>query len=159
LHPDGVQRHLVVERETHAPELAREHRRPVDAFFASLAEDQGEHAACIILSGGGSDATEGVRAVKEHGGLTLAQAEFDQQAKSGMPSSAAATGLVDFVLPVEEMPARLMSYWSHLSGIEGRKGPDGARQETPSPRSSRLRRRRCGQAALLGRHARLWKDD
>jgi two-component system, chemotaxis family, CheB/CheR fusion protein len=111
------------------PAPAREHRRPVDAFFTSLAEDQGERAACVILSGGGSDGTEGVRAVKEHGGLTLAQAEFDQQAKIGMPSSAAATGLVDFVLPVEDMPGRLMSYWSHLSGIEDRKAPDGARQD------------------------------
>jgi two-component system, chemotaxis family, CheB/CheR fusion protein len=111
------------------PAPAREHRRPVDAFFTSLAEDQGERGACIILSGGGSDGTEGVRAVKEHGGLTLAQAEFDQHAKIGMPSSAAATGLVDFVLPVEDMPGRLMSYWSHLSGIEDRKGPDGARQD------------------------------
>src|SRR6185312_5877533 len=65
------------------PAPAREHRRPVDTFFASLAEDEGERAACIILSGGGSDGTEGVRAVKEHGGLTLAQAEFDQHAKIG----------------------------------------------------------------------------
>jgi two-component system, chemotaxis family, CheB/CheR fusion protein len=111
------------------PAPAREHRRPVDAFFTSLAKDQGERAACIILSGGGSDGTEGVRAVKEHGGLTLAQAEFDQHATIGMPSSAAATGLVDFVLPVEDMPERLMSYWSHLSGIEHRKGPDGARHD------------------------------
>jgi two-component system, chemotaxis family, CheB/CheR fusion protein len=111
------------------PAPAREHRRPIDAFFTSLAEDQGERAACVILSGFGSDGTEGVRAVKEHGGLTLAQAEFDQHAKSGMPSSAAATGLVDFVLPVEAMPERLMSYWSHLSGIEHRKGPDGARHD------------------------------
>jgi two-component system CheB/CheR fusion protein len=111
------------------PAPAREHRRPVDAFFTSLAVDQGERAACIILSGGGSDGTEGVRAVKEHGGLTLAQAEFDQHAMTGMPSSAAATGLVDFVLPVEDMPGRLMSYWSHLSGIEDRKGPDGARHD------------------------------
>jgi len=128
------------------PAPAREHRRPVDTFFASLAEDEGERAACIILSGGGSDGTEGVRAVKEHGGLTLAQAEFDQHAKIGMPSSAAATGLVDFVLPVEDMPARLMSYWSHLSGIEDRKGPDGARQDMAEtvPKISGLLRRALG---------------
>lgn len=128
------------------PAPAREHRRPVDAFFASLAEDQGERAACIILSGGGSDGTEGVRTVKEHGGLTLAQAEFDQHAKVGMPSSAAATGLVDFVLPVEDMPERLMSYWSHLSGIEDRKGPDGARQDMADtvPKICGLLRRALG---------------
>lgn len=128
------------------PAPAREHRRPVDSFFASLAEDQGERAACIILSGGGSDGTEGVRAVKEHGGLTLAQAEFDQHAKIGMPSSAAATGLVDFVLPVEDMPGRLKSYWSHLSGIEDRKGPDGARHDLTEtlPKITGLLRRALG---------------
>jgi two-component system, chemotaxis family, CheB/CheR fusion protein len=128
------------------PAPAREHRRPVDTFFSSLAEDQGERAACIILSGGGSDGTEGLRAVKEHGGLTLAQAEFDQHAMTGMPSSAAATGLVDFVLPVEDMPGRLMSYWSHLSGIEDRKGPDGARHDMAEtlPKISGLLRRALG---------------
>jgi two-component system, chemotaxis family, CheB/CheR fusion protein len=87
-----------------------------------------------------------VRAVKEHGGLTLAQAEFDQHAKIGMPSSAAATGLVDFVMPVEDMPARLMSYLSHLSGIEDRKGPDGARQDMAEmvPKIGGLLRRALG---------------
>jgi len=128
------------------PAPAREHRRPVDSFFASLAEDQGERAACIILSGGGSDGSEGVRAIKEHGGLTLAQAEFDEHAKIGMPSSAAATGLVDFVLTVDDMPARLMSYWSHLSNIRERKGPDGARQDIGEtlPKISGLLRRALG---------------
>jgi two-component system, chemotaxis family, CheB/CheR fusion protein len=128
------------------PAPAREHRRPVDTFFTSLAEDQGERAACIILSGGGSDGTEGLRAIKEHGGLTLAQAEFDQHAMMGMPSSAASTGLVDFVLPVEDMPGRLMSYWSHLTGIEDRKGPDGARHDMTEtlPKISGLLRRALG---------------
>jgi two-component system, chemotaxis family, CheB/CheR fusion protein len=88
-----------------------------------------------------------VRAIKEHGGLTLAQAEFDQHAKSGMPSSAASTGLVDFVLPVEAMPGRLMSYWSHLSGIENRKGPDGARHDMAEavPKICALLRRTLGR--------------
>ena len=55
------------------PAPAREHRRPIDSFFTSLAEDQGEHAVCIILSGSGSDGTQGLKAVKEHGGFTMAQ--------------------------------------------------------------------------------------
>src|SRR6185312_3077763 len=80
------------------PAPAREYRHPVDTFFSSLAEDQEENAICIILSGGGSDGTEGLRAIKEHGGLTMAQAAFDEHAMSGMPHSAAATGLVDYVL-------------------------------------------------------------
>src|SRR5262245_45627986 len=49
-------------------------RTPIDSFFAALAEDQGEYAIGIVLSGAGSDGTLGIKAIKEHGGLTLAQA-------------------------------------------------------------------------------------
>ncbi|SFG24424.1 two-component system, chemotaxis family, CheB/CheR fusion protein [Palleronia marisminoris] len=77
-------------------------RRPIDDFFESLAEDQGENAACVILSGTGADGSAGLRAIKEHGGLCVAQdpetAKYD-----GMPTSAQSTGLVDFVLPPEEI--------------------------------------------------------
>jgi two-component system, chemotaxis family, CheB/CheR fusion protein len=111
------------------PAPAREHRRPIDTFFCSLAEDQGESAVCIILSGAGSDGTLGVRTVKEHGGLTLAQAEVDHIAMSGMPRSAADTGLVDHVMPIDEMPARLVEYQRHLIAVGARKGPDGTRQD------------------------------
>ena len=80
------------------PAPPRENRRPIDTFFASLAKDQGERAVSIVLSGVGSDGTAGLRAIKEHGGLTLAQAEVDHMAMKGMPTSAAATGLVDHVV-------------------------------------------------------------
>ncbi|HXT80663.1 MAG TPA: chemotaxis protein CheB, partial [Acetobacteraceae bacterium] len=111
------------------PAPAREYRHPVDTFFSSLAEDQEENAICIILSGGGSDGTEGLRAIKEHGGLTMAQAAFDEHAMSGMPHSAAATGLVDYVLAIEDMPAKLVAYSSHLLAVEPHKGADGTRQD------------------------------
>jgi len=107
------------------PAPPREIRRPIDVYFTSLAEDQGDNAVCIVLSGSGSDGSEGLRAVKEHGGLTLAQAEFDHHAKSGMPSSAAATGLVDEVMPVEQMPARLLAYQHHLANLRSQIGSDG----------------------------------
>jgi two-component system CheB/CheR fusion protein len=55
------------------PAPAREMRRPIDAFFVSLAEAQGDNAVGVILSGGGSDGSAGVTAIKEQGGLTLAQ--------------------------------------------------------------------------------------
>lgn len=109
------------------PALPRAQRKPIDVFFASLAEDQEEKAVCVILSGSGSDGSLGLRVVKEHGGLTLAQAGFDETALLGMPSSAAATGLVDEVVPVESMPARLLAYEQHLSDIGDRKAPDGTR--------------------------------
>jgi two-component system, chemotaxis family, CheB/CheR fusion protein len=111
------------------PAPAREHRRPVDTFFSSLAVDQQENAVCVILSGGRSDGTEGLRQIKENGGLTIAQAAFDDHAMSGMPTSAAATGLVDYVLPIEEMPARLIAYSKHLVAVEPHKDMDGTRQD------------------------------
>lgn len=109
------------------PDGPRGLRTPVDSFLLSLAADQGENAACVILSGTGSDGTRGLRAIKEHGGLTLAQAEAEYD---GMMRSAVATGMVDFVLPVDAIPGKLLDYFRHLSVVGARKGPDGVRQET-----------------------------
>ena len=117
----------VLRLETPAP--ARQHRRPIDSFFVSLAEDQGECAVGIILSGVGSDGSLGIRAIKAHGGLTMAQAEFDQHALSGMPHSAAATGMVDHVMAVEAMPDKLTGYHGHMNGVAERKDGDGIRRD------------------------------
>ncbi|MBI5558824.1 MAG: PAS domain-containing protein [Deltaproteobacteria bacterium] len=88
-------------------------RLPIDFFFRSLAQDQQEKAICIVLSGTGSDGTLGVREVKGEGGMVMVQqpesAEYD-----GMPRSAIATGLMDYILPPAEMPAKLLLYASHL---------------------------------------------
>ena len=90
-------------------------RLPIDFFFRSLAQDQRERAICIVLSGTGSDGTQGVRAIKGEGGMVMAQnpesAEYD-----GMPRSAIATGLTDYVLPPAEMPAQLIAYAAHTFG-------------------------------------------
>ena len=117
----------VLQLETPAP--AREHRRPIDTFLVSLAEDQGERAIGIVLSGVGSDGSVGIRSIKEHGGLTLAQAEFDHHALSGMPGSAAATGMVDHILPVEAMPGRLVEYHQHMSDVAPHKDGGGTRSD------------------------------
>ena len=111
------------------PAPPREFRRPIDTFLQSLAEDQGENAIAIILSGTGSDGTLGLAAVKEHGGLTLAQSEYDSHALPGMPQSAAATGQVDDVLAVEAMPAKLAAYQAHLKDVAGNKDGDGVRTD------------------------------
>ena len=80
-------------------------RQLIDLFFASLAEDQGEHAVGIVLSGSGSDGTLGLKAIKEHGGFTLAQGSNGTAPRyPSMPDSAAAGGAVDLVLPVENIP-------------------------------------------------------
>jgi two-component system, chemotaxis family, CheB/CheR fusion protein len=85
---------------------------PIDIFFRSLAEDFAENSIGIILSGTGSDGTLGIRAIKGAGGMVMAQ--NDHSAKfDGMPRSAIATGLVDFVLSVEQMPQVLLRYVNH----------------------------------------------
>ena len=85
---------------------------PIDIFLQSLAEDQGERAAAIILSGTGSDGMRGIRTVKEQGGLVIVQkvetAKFD-----GMPRAAISTGLADFVLAPKEISRQLISYLKH----------------------------------------------
>ncbi len=97
------------------PSSPRGQRLPIDFFFRSLAQDQHERAICIVLSGTGSDGTQGVRAVKGEGGMAMAQnpesTEYD-----GMPRSAINTGLVDYVLPAAEMPAHLIAYSVHAFG-------------------------------------------
>ncbi len=82
---------------------------PIDSFFRSMAEEMGEKAICVILSGTATDGTLGLKAVKEFGGLVMVQdpnsAKYD-----GMPRSAIATGMVDFILPVEKIPEELGRY-------------------------------------------------
>ncbi len=84
---------------------------PIDYFFRSMAEDQHDNAICIVFSGNGSDGTLGLRAVKAESGLAVVQdpatAKF-----TGMPDSAIATGLADYVLPPDQMPAQLQKYLS-----------------------------------------------
>ncbi|MCW2239155.1 CheR family methyltransferase [Azospirillum canadense] len=83
-------------------------RNPVDIFLGSLADDCGERAIGIILSGGGSDGTLGVKAIKERGGFTIAQGHDGIPRHAGMPNSAIAAGVVDLVVPVEAMAATLV---------------------------------------------------
>jgi len=91
------------------PELARGLRLPIDSFFRSLAEDQGERAICVILSGSGSDGTLGLRAIHGAGGVSFVQ-EPSTAKYDGMPSSAVQSGLATYVLPVEKIPAQLAAY-------------------------------------------------
>jgi len=83
----------------------RGRRVPIDFFFRSLAERHGDGVA-IILTGAGSDGAVGVKAVKEGGGIILVQDPAEAEYGS-MPRAAIATGLADFVLPVQELAIRL----------------------------------------------------
>lgn len=84
-------------------------RHPIDFFFRSLAEDLKEHAICIILSGTGTEGTQGLKAINGESGMVMVQ-DPKSAAFDSMPRSAIATGLVDYVLPPEEMAEQLIDY-------------------------------------------------
>jgi len=83
-----------------------ERNLPIDLFFTSLAEVHQEHAIGVVLSGTASVGTQGLRAIKDHGGITFAQDEASA-AYEGMPNSAVQAGVVDFILPPEKIPEKL----------------------------------------------------
>jgi two-component system CheB/CheR fusion protein len=87
----------------------RGRRVAVDLFFRTLADSCGTKATAIVLSGGDADGVIGLKRIKERGGLTIAQEPSEAEHQS-MPRSAIATGMVDWVLPVKEMPARLETF-------------------------------------------------
>lgn len=87
--------------------------RPIDRFLNSLAQDLQDRAIGVILSGTGSDGTQGIAGIKAGGGLTFAQAPKSSD-HHGMPESAIAGGAVDFVLPPEEIAHALIRVNCHL---------------------------------------------
>ncbi|KAB2941501.1 MAG: PAS domain-containing protein [Candidatus Methanoperedens sp.] len=91
------------------PVVSKGIRHPIDFFFRSLADDRKENAICIILSGTGTEGTLGLKAIKGEDGMVMVQS-MESAAYDGMPGSAIATGLVDYILPPEKMPEQLVSY-------------------------------------------------
>jgi two-component system CheB/CheR fusion protein len=90
-------------------EKDRRERAPIDHFFRTLANTHDGRSVGVILTGTGSDGTLGIRDIKAKTGLIVVQdpneAEFD-----GMPQSAIATGLADFILPVADIPGAILRY-------------------------------------------------
>ena len=88
----------------------------INTFFNSLATDYGKKAIGIVLSGLGTDGTEGIESIKKAGGMVIARnpetSEF-----SSMPSHAIATGMVDFVLEPGMMPDTIEEYVKHEGGL------------------------------------------
>jgi two-component system CheB/CheR fusion protein len=97
-------------------------RLPIDLFFRSLADDQRERSIGVVLSGMGTDGTQGLRAIKAQAGVAFVQAptsaKFD-----GMPRSAISAGVADVTAPAEELPAKIIGYLRH--------GPHMVRTEAP----------------------------
>jgi two-component system CheB/CheR fusion protein len=88
----------------------------IDLFLRTLAEVHCERAIGIILSGTGSDGAVGLTRIKEAGGITMAQ-EPDDAEYDGMPRSAIETGVIDVILPVAEMPQRLIELAKNAASI------------------------------------------
>ncbi|MCD6062197.1 MAG: signal transduction histidine kinase [Flavipsychrobacter sp.] len=127
-------RHLTME-DAHivvSPNLQEEDRRaPVDIFFRTMADAYQSKAVCVVLSGTGANGSMGLKRIKEQGGATFVQnpreAEFNE-----MPRNAIATDMVDEVLPVAEIPRRIIEYYNSQGlvqiPIEADKRPEDQQQ-------------------------------
>ncbi len=97
---------------------------PIDVFFRSLAQDCGSRAVAIVLSGGGSDGSRGIRDIREAGGLVIVQdthsAQFD-----GMPKTALESGVAQWVLSPPEMPRVLVEHVQNPASTTTHTTPQG----------------------------------
>jgi two-component system, chemotaxis family, CheB/CheR fusion protein len=126
-------------------ERERGERAPIDHFFRALSETHDGHSVGVVLTGTGSDGTLGLRRIKERGGLTIAQdpaeAEYD-----GMPQSAIASGMVDLVLSVDQIPAAIVAFARTKPRVlDGEGAPDAAQQERLLQQLFTLIRSRTGR--------------
>lgn len=85
----------------------------IDLFFTSLAEVYQSRAIGMVLSGLAFDGTQGLKAIKDHGGLTFAQDEISATYPS-MPNSAMLAGVVDFIFPPEKIPEKILEITQHI---------------------------------------------
>ena len=112
------------------PQARHGARLPFDFLLHSMAEECGDRAICVILSGTGADGSLGLKAVKEKSGLVIAQ-DPDEAGYDGMPRSAIMTGAVDLVLPVTKIPDALVKYGGRLAVTRTQNGlpPQGGAQD------------------------------
>ncbi len=80
---------------------------PIDLFFKSLAEVHQSFSIGIVLSGTGNDGSIGLKAIKEQGGITGVQ-DLDSAEYDDMPRNASQEGMADFILPPDQIPAKLL---------------------------------------------------
>jgi two-component system CheB/CheR fusion protein len=81
-------------------------QHPIDSLFRSLAAELKERAVAVVLSGFGTDGAEGVKGIREAGGIVMVQ-EPGSALNPAMPQSAIATGTADFILPPEDIPEKI----------------------------------------------------
>lgn len=95
----------------------RGHHVAIDLFFRTLADTHQDKAVGVILSGADADGAVGIARIKEQGGVTFVQSPEDAE-YDDMPRNAIAGGQVDFVLPVAEIPDKLMEWWKNARAIQ-----------------------------------------
>jgi two-component system, chemotaxis family, CheB/CheR fusion protein len=118
-----------------ASPTVRPERKPIDVFLSALAKDLGDSSAAVILSGGDGDGTLGVKAIKERGGLTMAQVHNgDGPSHPDMPDSAISTGFVDFAIPAHEMGSKLAEFARGLTVLYGMADDELANGESANER-------------------------
>jgi len=112
----------------------RGRRLTVDLFFRSLADTHGAHSVGIVFSGADGDGALGIKRIKERGGLTIVQDPSEAE-HVGMPRSAIATSMVDWVLTAENMPSHLLEYQARERRLHlpPEAGPNPATVSRPSP--------------------------
>jgi two-component system CheB/CheR fusion protein len=111
------------------PRLSDQQHKPIDVFLGSLAEDFAEASIGILLSGSGSDGALGMKAIKGCGGLTVAQGGNGKgPLHSQMPDAAIASGMVDIVARVEQIPSRLADYAHSFRLLESKADRDVERR-------------------------------
>jgi two-component system, chemotaxis family, protein-glutamate methylesterase/glutaminase len=97
-------------------ELVHFVRPSADVLFKSVADVYGSRAIGVILTGTGVDGSAGIQAIKQMGGMVIAQDESTSEF-FGMPRSAISTGSVDLILPLDEIATTLLSLVTPAPGI------------------------------------------
>lgn len=96
----------------------------IDIFLDSLAQDRGSLAAAVILSGSGTDGSNGIKKIKAGEGLILVQ-EPETAAYPGMPEAALTTGVADLAVAPEDMPEKLRQHFSQAAAAESKEEEEG----------------------------------
>ena len=127
----------------HAPTPPPGPRLHIDVFLRSLAKEKGSDAIGIIFSGTGTDGTLGLRAIKAEARTVFVQ-DPESAKYDGMPRSAIDTGMADFVLKPENMPAKLIKFIKHSAIDRIRTGAAEESAREPIQRIFAILRTRTG---------------
>jgi two-component system CheB/CheR fusion protein len=118
------------------PQQALGRRVTIDLFFRTLAQAYGQRGVAIILSGSDSDGVIGMKHVRAQGGVTIAQ-DPNEAEHDSMPATAISTGMVDWILPVADMPGKLMELVRNENRMQlppeipGAEDPDAKVEDAP----------------------------